>query len=158
MFLVVGDLTHANVLNIFVLAFFNHHLEIRAGVEQPQRKIFLVMFSEYLVKAGTAHSWALPLPSPALFDFHDGSTITAPILGQFEPTVGMGDLVDFHIKTDQIVAVSHPKFIHTIEVVFGKANDSQDRTGWNVVSIKLLPHNSETQFQGSGGVFMENMP
>jgi hypothetical protein len=158
MFLVVGDLTHANVLNIFVLAFFNHHLEIRTGVEQPQRKIFLVMFSEDLVKASTAHVRALSLPSPTLFDFRDGTTITASILGQFEPTVGMRDLVDFHIKTNQVIPVPHAEFIHPIEVIFRKANDPQDRTGWNVVSIKLLPHNSETQFQGSGGVFMENMP
>jgi hypothetical protein len=70
----------------------------------------------------------------------------------------MGDLVDFHIKTNQIVTVSHTKFIHPVEVVFGKANDPQDRTGRNVVSIKLLPHDSETQFEGSRGVFMENMP
>ena len=155
--LVVGDLTHADVLHVFVFAFLDQHPEIGCRMKQPKWNVFPVVFLKDLVKASPAHTGTLPLPGSALVYFRDASAITATVLGHLEPPIGLGDLVDFHVKTNQIVAVSHAKFIHSVEVIFRKADDTKNGASRNVVSIKLLSHDSKTKFESPGRVFMENM-
>ena len=53
MIAVVGDLAHADVLNILVFAFFNDHQELAVWADESLRNVcFLVVFHQFL-EAGT---------------------------------------------------------------------------------------------------------
>ena len=155
MFTIVGDLTHADVLNIFVFAILDDHQKLAIRTDEPLWNVgFLVVFHQFL-EARTAQRRAFAFSRPALSYLHPCFALHALVNGQLEPAIRLRDVVNFDIEANQIVPVAHPQFIHTIEVVLRKANDPKDRPSWNIVVVELFSHDSRTQFQGSCWVLME---
>ena len=97
MLFAVGDLTHADVLHILIFAFLNHHFKIWPWMEHPHRQVIFVHVFEHFVQTGAANAGALTLSRPALFDFRNATAVKTAVLGQFEPTIRMGDLSLIHI-------------------------------------------------------------
>ena len=155
MFAVVGDLAHADVLNILVFTFLNDHQELTVGANEPLRNVsFLVVFHQ-LLEAGATQRRTFTFPRPALSHLNTRLAVHALVDGRLEPTIRMRDLVDFDVEANQIVPVTHPQLINAVEVVLGKANHPKDRASWNVVVVKLFPHDPRAQFQCPGWILME---
>ena len=155
MFAVVGDLAHADVLNILVFAFFNDHQELAVWADESLRNVcFLVVFHQFL-EAGAAQRRAFSFPRPTLSHLNPRFAFHALVDGGFQPAIRMGDLVDFDIEANQIVPVAHPQLVNAVEVILREADHPEDRASWNVVIVELFAHDPRTQFQRASGVLME---
>ena len=69
MLFVVGDLTHADVLNVLVFALLDDHAKVRLWVEQTHWYIVRVLSFPDLLEARNAHKRAFSLSSTTLLDF-----------------------------------------------------------------------------------------
>ena len=67
----------------------------------------------------------------------------------------MADVVQFDVKTDKVIAVSHAKVVDLAQVFCAKLNNTYDRTHQDAVLFKLLEKNLSSQLKGMSWVFVK---
>ena len=108
------------------------------------------------LRATAARARALSLSSTTLFDAHGRPAIQAFVNSLLQPAIRLRDVVNFDIKSDELVPIPHSQFINAVEVVVRKPHHPQHRTRGYLVGIKLLTHDAEAKLQGSCRAFMED--